>query len=95
MQGSGRCFRCGAEFPAGGIRYRIDIRVAADTGNEAASVEDLEKELKHLMEVIENRSPEELEKEVHDDFRFYLCAACKDEYLKGPEVPLMNFFFGD
>ena len=92
--GSGRCFRCGARFAEGALRYRVDIRVAADTGGEA-SVEELETELKHLMEVIEGKTTEELEREVHSDYRFYLCKPCKDEYLAGPEVPLDKFFFGE
>jgi hypothetical protein len=93
-QGSGSCFRCGAVFPEGGLRYRVDVRVAADTGNELAAA-DLVKELEHLLKVIEGKDAEQLEREVHADFRFYLCKPCKDEYMKGPEVPLGQFFFGD
>jgi len=91
--GSGKCFRCGIAFPEGGLRYRVDIRVAADTGGEL-SVVDLEKELKHLLEVIEGKDNEELEREVHQEYSFYLCGPCKEDYLKGPEVPLGSFFFG-
>jgi hypothetical protein len=92
--GSGRCFRCGAKFPEGGLRYRVDIRVSADTGGES-TVEDLEAELAHLLSVIEGKSTEELEREVHTDYRFFLCKPCKDLYLEGPEVPLDKFFFGE
>jgi hypothetical protein len=91
--GPGKCFRCGTEFPEGGLRHRVDVRVAADTGGEA-TVKDLENELKHLLKVIEGKDEEELEREVHQEFCFYLCGPCKDDYLKGPEVPLGKFFFG-
>lgn len=92
--GSGRCFRCGADFPGGGIRYRVDIRVAADTGGEVSDIKDLEKELQHLLKVIEGEDEQTLEREVHTDFTFYLCRVCRDEYLKGPDIPLDTFFFG-
>jgi len=91
--GSGSCFRCGVSFPEGGLRYKVDVRVAADTGNELTPG-DLEKELEKLLKVIEGKDATELEREVHNDFRFYLCKACKDEYLEGPEIPLGKFFFG-
>ena len=93
VNGSGSCIRCGEKFAEGGLRYKVDIRVAADTGGEA-TFEDLEKELGHLLEVISGKDEKDLEREVHTDFRFYLCRACKEEYLKGPEIPLGNFFFG-
>ncbi|MBI5190855.1 MAG: hypothetical protein HZA22_09280 [Nitrospirae bacterium] len=91
--GPGSCFRCGVKFDEGALRYRVDIRVAADTGGEA-TIEDVEKELAHLLKVIEGRSEEELEREVHQDYRFYLCGPCREDYLKGPEIPLGTFFFG-
>ncbi len=94
ISGSDRCFRCGTAFPKGGVRYRVDIRVAADTGGEVEETADLNEELEHLLSVIEGTDEEELEREVHTDFRFYLCRACRDEYLKGPDVPLDTFFFG-
>jgi hypothetical protein len=95
LTGSDRCFRCGAMFPRGGLRYRIDIRVAADTGGEVDEAGNLSEELIHLLSVIEGKDEDELEREVHEDFRFYLCKACKDEYLRGPDVPLDMFFFGE
>lgn len=91
--GPGSCFRCGVRFPEAALRYRIDIRIAADTGGEA-TIEDVEKELNHLLKVIEGKGADELEREVHQDYRFYLCGPCKDEYLRGPEIPLGTFFFG-
>ena len=94
VSGSSSCFRCGAIFPDGGLRYRVDVRVAADTGGELTPA-DLEKELSTLLKVIEGKETTELEREVHNDFRFYLCKACKDEYLKGPEIPMGYFFFGN
>lgn len=94
FSGPDHCFRCGAKFPEGNLRYRVDIRVAADTGGEVADTANLEEELEHLLEVIEGTDEDELEREVHTDFRFYLCRACKDEYLRGPDIPLDTFFFG-
>jgi hypothetical protein len=93
--GADKCFRCGAPFPEGGLRYRVDVRVSADTGDTLATVEELEKELGRLIDVLEKKKTEELEREVHEDFHFVLCKACKDEYLKGPDVPLGTFFFGE
>lgn len=94
LTGSDRCFRCGIKFPEGGLRYKVDITVAADTGGEISDVRELEQELDHLLKVIEGTDEDELEREVHTDYRFYLCKACKDEYLRGPEAPLDTFFFG-
>ncbi|MGA2192268.1 MAG: hypothetical protein ABSG42_02695 [Nitrospirota bacterium] len=94
VNGSNHCFRCGKGFPEGGLRYRVDIRVSADTGVEL-TVEDLDKELGRLIKVMEGKSSSELEREVHTDFKFYLCRECKEEYLKGPDIPLDRFFFGE
>jgi len=95
VSGTNSCFRCGTEFPEGGVRYRVDIRVAADTGGVVSDVEDLNKELETLLDVIKGKDETELEQEVHQSFRFYLCRPCRDDYLKGPEIPLSNFFFGE
>ncbi len=93
VSGSDRCFRCGAVFADGGLRYRVDIRVAADIVGELR-VEDPEAEIKRLLDAIKGRDEDELEREVHTDYAFYLCGPCKDEYLRGPDVPLGRFFFG-
>jgi hypothetical protein len=92
--GSRSCFRCGAGFGFGELRYRIDILVAADTGGEIDDTSDTQVGIADALERALEKTDEELEREVHTDFRFYLCEACKDEYLKGPEIPLDEFFFG-
>ena len=94
LGGPGRCHRCGVGFPEGSVRYKVEVRVNADTGGELATVEDLEKELDHLLNVIEGKDEKELEREVHTELTFYLCRACRDEYLAGPDTPLDRFFFG-
>ncbi len=92
--GPGRCHRCGVEFAEGAVRYKVEVRVNADTGGELATVEDLEKELDNLLNVIEGKDEKELESDVHTELTFFLCRACRDEYLRGPDVPLDRFFFG-
>ncbi len=94
LGGPGRCHRCGVGFPEGSVRYKVEVRVNADTGGELATVEDLEKELDHLLNVIEGKDEKELEQDVHTELTFFLCRACRDEYLRGPDVPLDRFFFG-
>jgi len=92
--GSRSCFRCGKEFGFGERRFRVDIRVAEDTGGELTGTDDYEGEIAEALDQALEMTEEELERSVHIDFLFYLCPACKDEYLKGPEVPLDEFFFG-
>ncbi len=94
LGGPGRCHRCGVEFPEGSVRYKVEVRVTADTGGELATVEDLEKELDNLIKVIEGKDEKELEQDVHTELTFHLCRACRDEYLSSPDMPLDRFFFG-
>jgi len=92
--GTGSCFRCGHQFGFGELRYRVDVRVAQDTGGEIDEPVDYEGEIAEALDLAQLKTDEELERDVHIDFLFYLCPACKDEYLKGPDVPLDEFFFG-
>ena len=94
LGGPGRCYRCGVVFPNGSVRYKVDVRVNASTDGEIETVEELEKELDHLLKVIEGKDETELEQEVHTQMIFFLCRTCRDEYLSGPDLPLDRFFFG-
>lgn len=96
LLGPDRCSRCGASFADGALRYRIDIRVSADNAGALATVEDLENELGRLIDVLENKKPtgEQDDRET-EDVHFVLCKACKEEYMKGPEIPPGTFFFGE
>jgi len=87
------CSRCQAVFAEGGIRYRVDLHVTADNGT-GATTDELESELRELLELLEGKEPAQVEDEMHTNLHFYLCKACRDEYLKGPETPLSSFFFG-
>ena len=91
---TGMCSRCNAPFTEGSIRFRVDVHVTADNGT-GASVEELEGELKELVELLEGRQPKRVDDELQTSLHFYLCKMCRDEYVKGPETPLSSFFFGE
>ena len=70
------------------VRYVVDIRVYAAYDAMDLTAEDLKKdrreEIKRLIEQMKDMDPQELEDQVHKEFRFHLCPACQRQYLRDP-----------
>jgi len=88
------CSRCNTVFPDGVIRFRVDVHITADTGAGMSS-QELVKELNELVDLLQGSEAPDPADESHANLHFYLCRACRDEYLKGPDTPLSSFFFGE
>ena len=70
------------------VRYVVQIKVFAAADPMEISPEDLRKDLRaellRLVREAEKLSGEELEAQVHKEFKFHLCPRCQREYLKNP-----------
>ena len=63
--------------------YVVEIRAFADfDGVLAESSWDFDRELKDLLEEIEQSDPEELEKEVYQEYTLLLCRSCRDRFVE-------------
>lgn len=67
------CFKCGRYLPPGNLRYVVQIKVYADfDGFLSVPDEDLEGEMDRVLEEIDWRNPEDLEREVYEEIGFLL-----------------------
>lgn len=83
-----KCFRCGKELPPGSLSYVVNIEVFAGfDGYLIEPEEGLDEELKKLFEQIEGADPEELEKEVYEEFNLVLCKSCRDRFVEEIKHP--------
>ncbi len=83
------CDLCGKTLPAGDdTRFEVKIEVYAAYDPMEIGREDLEDdpsdEIRDLLEEMEHRDAEDLEDQVYKTFRFDLCPACHEAYLKDP-----------
>lgn len=83
-----RCFRCGKELPPGSLSYVVNIEVFAGfDGYLIEPKEGLDEQLKKLFEEVEGSNPEELEKEVYEEFTLVLCKSCRDRFIEEIKHP--------
>lgn len=77
-----KCFRCGKELPPGSLSYVVNIEVFAGfDGYLIEPEEGLDEQLKKLFEQVKGQDPEELEKEVYEEFTLVLCKSCRDRFV--------------
>jgi hypothetical protein len=76
------CWRCGKELPLGGLNYVIHIKVFAGfDGLLLEPEEGIERQLRQLMDQVEKSDPEELQKEVYEEFTLFFCKSCRDRFV--------------
>ena len=70
------------------VRYvaRIELFAAYDPMEltEADLEKDFDRELRELIERMKTLDPEKAQDEVHREFRFDLCPACRKKYARDP-----------
>ncbi len=67
------CFRCGQSLPMGSLKYVVHVKVFADFDGFLSIPEgDMEGEMDRIFEEIESRTPDDLEREVYEEFGFLL-----------------------
>ncbi len=76
------CFRCGKDLPPGGLMYVAQIKVFAGfDGLLLEPEEGVERQLSRLIREVEQLNPEDLEKEVYEEFHLILCKSCRDRLV--------------
>lgn len=83
-----RCDGCGAELQERALRYTvtIDVRAAYDEIEVGLAdlVRDHREEILRLIERMRHKDPREIEEQVYKQFKFDLCPACQQAYLRNP-----------
>jgi hypothetical protein len=83
-----KCFRCGKELPLGSLTYVTQIRIFAGFDNILLEPEEgVDQQLRHLLKQVEQSNPEDLEKEVYQEFNLILCKSCRDRLVDEIEHP--------
>ncbi len=83
-----KCFRCGKELPPGSLSYVVNIEVFAGfNGYLIEPEEGVDGQLKRLFEQVKDSDPEELEKEVYEEFTLVLCKSCRDRFVEEIKHP--------
>lgn len=86
--GNRSCFRCGKELPPGSLTYWMNIRVFAGfDGLLLEPEEGIDHQLKQILKQIEQSDPQELEKEVYEEFTLLLCKSCRDRFVNEAQHP--------
>lgn len=67
------CFKCDRYLPPGSLKYVVHIRVYADfDGFLSIPDGEIEGEIDRILEEIESRNPDDLEREVYQEIGFFL-----------------------
>ncbi len=76
------CFWCAKHLPLGSLKYVVHIRVFADfDGVLSIPEEDIDGEFDRILQEIESRTPDELEREVYEEIGLLLCKECRDRFV--------------
>ena len=76
------CSRCGKELLPGGAFYTVCIRVFAGfDGVLLESEGEIDCQLEQATQETHQWTPEELEKDVYEEFRLLLCRSCRDRFI--------------
>ena len=82
------CFRCGKELPAGKLTYLVQVKVFAGFDGVLWEPEGaIDQQMNQILEEIEKSDPEDLEKEVYEEFTLILCKSCRDRFVKETKHP--------
>jgi hypothetical protein len=82
------CMRCGKELPAGDLTYVVQIKVFAGFDGVLLEPEEgIDNQLNRILDQIEKSNPEELEKDVYEEFTVLLCKSCRDRFVDETRHP--------
>ena len=71
--GSQSCSRCGQHLPPGSLKYVVHIRIYADFDGFLSVSDEISKaDMDRIMEHIESRTPEDLERDVYQEIGLLL-----------------------
>jgi len=93
--GSRQCLRCGKELPPGSLTYIVHIRVFAGFDGVIFEPEGgIDRQLEKILDQIQQSDPNELEREVYEEFTLILCKSCRDRFVKETRHPWEGPFPG-
>lgn len=82
------CFRCGKVIKPGAVSYLVNIRVFSNFDGILLEPEQgVDKELEKLLKQLEESTPEELERDVYEEFTLILCKSCRDRFVNETRYP--------
>ena len=82
------CSRCSKKLPPGNLTYVVNVRVFADfDGVLIEPEEEIDRQLKNILDEIQDADPGELEKEVYEEFNLFLCKSCRDRFVEETRHP--------
>ena len=88
------CMRCGKELPLGSLNYVVQIRVFSGFDEVLLEPEgEIDQQIKEILKQIEKSDPEELEKDVYEEFNLILCKSCRDRFVKETQQPWEGPFY--
>ncbi len=82
------CFRCGKELEPGGLFYVVHIQVLSGfDGILSEPTEQIDKQLRDLIEQAQHLDPKELEKDVYEEITLVVCKSCRDRFVDEIQHP--------
>ena len=76
------CARCGKDLRPGSLYYVVHIKVFSGfDGILSEPAEGIDRQLKGLLEEVQQSDPEELEKEVYEEITLMMCKSCRDRLV--------------
>ncbi|MGQ9646244.1 MAG: hypothetical protein ACUVWO_06865 [Thermodesulfobacteriota bacterium] len=87
------CMRCGKKLRSAESTYVVQIRVFAGfDGILSEPEEGVDVQLRNLLDQVEQADPEELEKNVYEEFSLLLCKSCRDRFVEETKHPWEGLF---
>ena len=76
------CSRCGKGLRPGSLYYIVHIKVISGfDGILSEPAEGIDRQLKGLLDEVQQSDPEELEKEVYEEITLMMCKSCRDRLV--------------
>ena len=89
-----QCSRCGKRLPRGSLAYVANLRVFADFDGVLLEPEEgVDRQLKEMIEQVQDSDPGELEKDVYEEFTLLFCKRCRDEFVEQTRHPWKGAFW--
>jgi hypothetical protein len=85
------CDLCGKSLKEKDVIYELNIQVHAIYQplqiDLVDMLQDHTDEIRRLMEELKDKDPQELQDQIYKTFKFHLCPACQQKYIKNPFAP--------
>ena len=87
------CSRCSKKLPPGNLTYMVNVRLFADfDGVLIEPEEEIDRQLRQILDDIEEADPGKLERDVYEEFTLFLCKGCRDRFVEESRHPWKGSF---